>query len=183
MAITNLDTLVANIGAIEVAAEHGAGAVGTSSFGAPRTYRREVDGIIITQILIDLTGLYGAGSANDAIGLATATSCYIGKNVVATNGIIYKAELSVIEVPAGGNADINIVKNISGTIQGDAAAGVSYVTGNSGTLVAGATIQLLTPAVTANYWYYLAAGSNTGATFTAGQLLFTTWGHALLEAV
>ncbi len=180
MAITNLDTLVANIGAIEVAAEHGAGVIGTSSFGAPRTYRRIVDGIIITQILIDITGLYEGDTNNDVIGLAAGGIAYIGRNVIATNGIIYKAELSVIEVPATGHADINIVENTTSTLVGNNAGGVDYVSGNSGTLVAGATIQLLTPATTANDYYYMTAGAQTGATYTAGQLLFTTWGHKVL---
>ena len=180
MAVLNADTLIANISTVQVADEHGAGAVGTSSFGAPRTYRRTEDGVIITQIKIDLTGLYDGGTANDAIGLATADYCFIGKNVVATNGIIFKAELSCIEVPAGGDVDINVVRNASGTIAGDAAVGVAYVSGNSGDLAAGNTIQNVVPAVTANEWYYLAIGASTGATYTAGMLIFTTWGHPLL---
>jgi hypothetical protein len=180
MAVTNLDTLVANIGAVLQPAEHGAGAIGTSGFGAPRTYRRIEDGVIITQVKIDITGLYDGGTANDAIGLATATACKIGRNVVATNGVIFKAELSCIEVPAGGDPDINVVRNASGTIQGDAAAGTAYVSGNSGDLAAGNTIQNLVPVVTADEYYYLACGTSTGATYTAGMLIFTTWGHPLL---
>lgn len=181
MAILNSDTLVANTSLVEVAAEHGAGAVGTSSFGAPRTYRGTKDGVIITQVKIDLTGLYDGGTANDAIGLATAAYCFIGRNVVATNGVIFKAELSCIEVPAGGDVDINVVRNASGTIAGDAAAGTAYVSGNSGDLAAGNTIQNLVPVVTANEYYYLAIGDTTGATYTGGQLIFTTWGHASLD--
>ena len=180
MALLKGDKLVANVSGVLQAAEHGAGAIGTSSFGAPRTYRKIKDGVIITQVIIDITGLYDGGTANDAIGLATADYCYIGKNVVATNGIIFKAELSCIEVPAGGDPDINIVENTSGTIAGDAAVGTAYVSGDSGDLAAGNTIQLLTPAVTADYYYYLAIGTSTGATYTAGMLIFTTWGHPLL---
>lgn len=182
MAITKTGVPIANVGPIEVAAEHGAGAVGTSSFGAPRTYRETVDGVIITTIKIDLTGLYDGGTANDAIGLATADYCYIGRNVIATNGIIYNAELSCIETPAGGDPDINVVENTSGTIAGDAAAGAAYLTGDSGDLAAGKTIQLLTTNPTANYYYYLACGTSTGATYTAGQLIIRTWGHAVLAA-
>ncbi len=180
MAILDLSTLVSSISGIEVSAEHGDGAIGTSSFGAPRTFRHTVDGVIITQVLIDLTGLYDGGTANDAIGLATAAYCFIGRNVVATNGIIFKATLSCIELPAGGDTDINVVRNTSGTIAGDAAAGTDYVSGNSGDLVAGQTIQNLVPVVTANHYYYMAIGASTGATYTGGQLIFTTWGHAAL---
>ncbi len=181
MVILKSDTAIANTSMIEVSAEHGAGAVGTSSFGAPRTYRYTKGGIIITQIKIDLTGLYDGGTINDAVGLAVGGACYIGRNVVATNGIIYKAELSCIELPAGGDVDINVVRNVSGTIVGDAAAGTDYVSGNSGNLTAGLTIQNLVPVVTTNHWYYLAIGASTGATYTGGQLIFTTWGHAALD--
>lgn len=180
MAITNLDTLVANISLIEVAAEHGDGAIGTSSFGAPRTFRATQDGVIITQIKIDLTGLYDGGSVNDGIGLATTDYCYIGQNVVATNGLIYKAELSCIETPAGGDPNINVVENTDGEIAGDAAVGTDYVTGDGGDLSAGETIQKVDPAATADDFYYLQIATSTGATYTAGQLIFTTWGHAVL---
>ena len=47
-------------------AQHGAGAIGTAF--APRTYRKTVDGTIITEIHVDLTGLDSSGLANDVIG-------------------------------------------------------------------------------------------------------------------
>ena len=49
-------------------AEHGAGAIGTAV--APATYRWTENGVIITQIKIDLTGLASVATANDVIGLA-----------------------------------------------------------------------------------------------------------------
>src|SRR5574343_581896 len=49
------------------ATEHGAGLIGTSSFGAPKTYRRTENGIIITTINFDLTGLASEGTTEDAI--------------------------------------------------------------------------------------------------------------------
>jgi len=62
-------------------AEHGAGAVGTGV--APATYRYTRDGVIITEIQVDLAGLKCKGStAKDAIGLTGAA--YIGRYVTAT---------------------------------------------------------------------------------------------------
>lgn len=179
MAITRLDELVANISLIEVPAEHGAGAVGTSDFGAPRTYRATIDGVIITQIKIDLSGLYDGGTNGDVIGLATATKCYIGKNVVATNGLIFKTELSCIELPATGNTDIDIVENTN-ELEGDAAGGGVQVSADTGGIAAGITYQNLAPAHTADDFYYLSAASRSGATYSAGQIIFTTWGHPAL---
>src|SRR5680860_70351 len=88
-------------------AEHGAGAIGTSSFGAPQTRRWTEDGVIITQIKFDITGFGVLGTAaNEVIGLVAGGAAYIGRNVVATNGVVFKAELSCTEVPGQGTATI-----------------------------------------------------------------------------
>lgn len=159
-------------------AEHGAGAIGTAA--APTTYRWVENGVIITRIKIDLTGLASVATANDVIGLAAGGAAYIGRNVVATNGIIFKTEFSCIETPAGGDNDVNVVRNSSGTLEHDGAGGTDYIS-NSGDLLAGQTIQNLVPAVTANHYYYLTAGTgDTADTYTAGQYILTTYGHALL---
>ncbi len=112
--------------------------------------------------------------------MATADYCYVGRNVIATNGIIYNAELTCIETPAGGDPDVNVVENTSGTIAGDEAAGAAYLTGNSGDLAAGKTIQLLTTNPTADYYYYLATTEVTNVAYTAGQIMIRTWGHPVL---
>ena len=167
------------IAPVAVAAEHGAGAIGTGA--VPATYRWVENGVIITRIKIDLQGLTCGGSADDVIGLAAATPpAYIGRNVVATNGIIFKVEMACIEVPAGGNADVNFVTGSAATDVYDAAVTGASVKLNSGTLAAGTTIQSLVPAITANHYYYLTCGASTAAAYTAGQLIITTYGHPLL---
>lgn len=160
-------------------AEHGAGAIGTGA--APKTYRWVENGVIITRIKIDLQGLTCGGSADDVIGLALGTPpAYIGRNVVATNGVIFKVEMSCIEVPAGGDPDINLVAGSVGTNVYDTAVTNAAVILNSGDLAAGVTIQSLVPSITANYYYYLTCGTSTAAAYTTGQVIITTYGHALL---
>lgn len=160
------------------AAEHGAGAIGTAA--TPTTTRWIESGVIITQIKVDLTGLASVATANDVIGLAAGGAAYIGRNVVATNGIIFKAEFSCIETPAGGDNDVNAVWNSSAALAYDGAGGTTYLS-NSGDLLAGQTIQNLVPAVTANDYLYLTAGTgDTAATYTAGMYIITLYGHALL---
>ncbi len=162
-----------------LAAEHGAGAIGTAV--APKTYRWTDKGVIITQTKIDLTGLASVATANDVIGLAAGGVAYIGRNVVASNGIIFKVEFSCLETPAGGDNDVNVVANASGTLEYDGAGGTSYLS-NSGDLLAGQTIQNLVPALTANDYFYLTAGTgDTAAAYTAGMYILTTYGHALLS--
>jgi len=160
------------------AAEHGAGSIGTAV--APATYRWIENGVIITRIKFDLTGLASVATANDVIGLAAGGAAFIGRNVVATNGIIFKAEFSCIETPAGGDNDVNVVTSSNAALAYDSAGGTTYIS-NSGDLLAGQTIENLVPALTANDYFYLTAGTgDTAATYTAGMYLLTLYGHALL---
>lgn len=171
-------TIVATATAVE-AAEHGAGAIGTSSFGAPKTYRWIEQGVIVTQTKFDLTGLASGGTANDVVGLAAGGAAYIGRNVVATNGVIFKMELSCLETPAGGDGDIDIVADTSAALIGDGAY-TGAIKINGGTLVVGQTVQNLVPAVDANFYFYIAAVGAGGGTYTAGMFVLTTYGHAVL---
>lgn len=159
-------------------AEHGAGAIGTAA--TPETKRWIEGGVIITQITIDLTGLASVATADDVIGLAAGGNAYIGQNVVATNGIIFKTEFSCIETPTGGDDDVNVVTNASGTLAYDGAGGTTYIS-NSGDLLAGQTIQNLVPAITANHYFYLTAGTgDTAGTYTAGMYVLRLYGHPVL---
>lgn len=169
---------IGNTATAAEAAEHGAGAIGTAF--TPVTYRWIDKGVIITQIKFDLTGLASVATANDVIGLAAGGVAYIGRNVVATNGVIFKTEFSCIETPAGGDNDVNVVLNSSGALAYDGAGGTTYIS-NSGDLLAGQTVSNLVPAITANDYYYLTAGTgDTAATYTAGMYVLTLYGHALL---
>ena len=164
--------------AAALAAEHGAGAIGTAA--VPKTYRRTVDGVIITQIKIDGTGLASVATADDVIGLAAGGAAFIGRNVAAVNGIIFKTEFSCIETPAGGDNDVNVVTNASAALVYDDAGGTAYIS-NSGDLLAGQTIQNLLPALTEGDYFYLTAGTgDTAGTYTGGMWILTLYGHALL---
>lgn len=167
-----------NILATTAASESGAGATGT---GATTVLsRRQENGTIITEIKFDVTGLASVATANDVIGLSAGGAAYLGRNVVATNGIIYKAELICLETPAGGDNDINVVANTSDALEYDGAGGTTYVI-NGGDAAAGQTVANLVPAITADYYYYLTAGTgDTAAAYTAGQFILRTYGHALL---
>ena len=164
--------------AVAAAAEHGAGAIGTAF--APRTSRREENGTIITETKFDLTGLASVATTNDVIGLAAGGAAFIGRNVVANNGIIFKTQLICLETPAGGDNDVNVVAASSATLACDGAGGTTYLS-NSGDLLAGQSVENLLPALTANHYFYLTAGTgDTADTYTAGQYILRTYGHAAL---
>jgi hypothetical protein len=174
--ITTLD--VNTITTAAEAAEHGAGAIGTGA--APATYRRSENGIIITEIKVDLQGLASVATANDVIGLSAGGNAYIGRNVVAANGIIYKIELICVETPAGGDNDVNVVANASGALAYDGAGGTTYGV-NGGDAVAGQVVENLVQGLTANHYFYLTAGTgDTAAAYTAGQFIVRLHGHAVL---
>ena len=178
-AVTGITTIsVENYNTAAESAEHGAGAIGTGV--APVTYRRTENGIIITEIKVDLEGLASVATANDVIGLAAGGNAYIGRNVVATNGIIFKIEQICVETPAGGDNDVNIVANSSGTLAYDSAGGTTYGV-NAGDGVAGQVVQNLVQGLTANHYFYLTAGTgDTAAAYTAGQFIFRLHGHPVL---
>ena len=160
---------------------HGAGLVGTSSFGAPKLYRRTENGIIITTIKFDLTGLASSVTTEDVIGLAAGGVAKLYQNVIADNGIIFKAELSCIELPAGTTVatDIDIATNSSGTIEYDGAVSTAKLI-NGASLAAGQTLVNNVPAMTANHYLYIASGTGSAGTYTGGQFILTMYGHALL---
>jgi hypothetical protein len=156
----------------------GAGAIGTGV--APLTYRRVVNGEIITDIKVDLQGLASVATANDVIGLAAGGAAYIGRNVVATNGVIYKMQLICLETPATGDNDVNVVLAASAAIAYDGAGGTTYGV-NGGDAVAGQVVENLVPVLTADYYLYLTAGTgDTAATYTAGQFIVRLFGHPVL---
>ena len=165
-------------------AEHGAGAIGTAF--APRTYRRSDNGEIITEIHVDLTGLACKGdAADDAIGLAAGDPAYIGKYDTSKYGIVYKVEISCIEVPGEGTAtittDIDIATEATGAIEYDGAIGGATLL-NTAALVAGETVQNLAPAMTADDYIYLAEGDTAAATgeYDAGQYIIRFFGKEII---
>jgi CheY-specific phosphatase CheX len=166
-----------------VATEHGAGAIATSF--APITRRYTQNGVIITKIHFDLTALGGkGGDANDVIGLPAGGNAFIGRNVVSNNGIVYRAELACIELAAAASGsatvDIDIATNSSGTLAYDGAAGTAKLF-NTGGMVAGQELSNITPAITANDYFYLVEADTaaTDGVYNAGQFILTLYGHAI----
>lgn len=173
----NLD---GNIATTAETAPAGAGLTGTSPFGAPEKYQYVENGVIVTTYKVDVTGLASVATANDAIGLSAGGNAYLDQYTVADQGVIFRAEFACIETPAGGDNDLNVVLNASGTIAYDGAAGTTYVV-NGGDQAAGQVVVNNTLAATANHYMYLTAGTgDTAAAYTAGMFILKLYGHALL---
>lgn len=168
----------------EVPAVYGAGALGTNI--APRQYRYNEGGHIITEIHVDLTGLACKGdAAKDAIGLAAGGAAYIGRYVVADYGVVYKIEMICVELPTEGTAtittDIDLGAEDVATTAYDGA--VDDVIVNTAALVAGEVVTNDVPALTANDYIYLIEGDTAATTgvYSGGQYIIRFHGHALLS--
>ena len=168
-------------------AEHGAGAIGTSSFGAPETRRWTQNGIITTQIKVDITGLAVTGTAQGgAIGLDGIDGAYIGRYVLATYGNVYKIEMICLETPTEETAtfeqDIDLCYTTAADVKAGEDVDVDIIAAGRDWAV-GETVQTILPgALTANDYLYLAAGDTAGDTgeYGAGQFIINFYGHAAL---
>lgn len=133
--------------------------------------------MIVTTILVDLTGLNSGGTINDIIGDDGSGVAHLGQITAERNGTIIGGKMECLELPAGGDPDINVYS-------ADEATGVedTLITAltetqlvNAGDAVAGSTVAF-TALPAANQYLYLACGAVTDATYTAGKLLITLFG-------
>ena len=137
-----------------------------------------VGGIVKTEILLDLTGLNGCGSAGDIIGKdGAAANCHIGQITAAINGTIIAGQIECHEAPAGGDPDIDLYSAVEGTgVQDTAISGLDETAlANCADHSAG-SVDVLTGWPAADEYLYLTVGTATDADYTAGRLLITLWG-------
>jgi len=149
-------------------------------------YVNKTNGEILTTILVDIQDLLVSGTVKDIIGEDGVAAAYLTQITTAVNGIIYKAEMACIEVPAGSNttADIDLVSNSaslaedaeydgSGTAVALIAAGGAYTAGMVRFSAAGTDFSNCV-----DDYLYLANGSgaNTGGTYTAGKFIIKLYG-------
>lgn len=155
----------------------GSGITGTGTIVA-HTVQKMGD-LIETRILIDLTGLNGGGTAADIIGGNGLANCNFGQITAAVNGAIFAGYMRCLEVPAGSNADVDLYAATDATGTEDAA--VTSLAGQA-ILVNGGTWTLSTTAALTAYpaadsYLYLASGTATAATFTAGIFEIVLFGR------
>ena len=165
------------------AATYGAGAISTEV--APSTFIQNVGGDIVTTIQVDLTGLKKKSDVGDVIGLDGVSGAYLLQFLSAKHGILYKVEVSCIELPAAASnnlLDFDLIANSSATLayDGDASGGTSIFAAG-GNFALGTTIQNLavTQPTNEHYVYLCDGATSTGAdTFTAGKLVIKLFGRA-----
>ena len=150
---------------------------------AINTFITKIGGDITTTILVDLHGgLASGGAANDVIGTdGGAANAYIAELTSAVNGIPYLIEFACLEVPTGGDPDINLVCSATGTTAENAGVTSGTVLLNNGDLTLGFYAEAdggSTLAALTKKYLYLTCGDATDAAYTAGKLVIKIHGAA-----
>lgn len=146
-----------------------------------RSTRFQQDGIIKTQIYIDLTGLASSTTDLDIIGVGTSAA-YIGQVTAALCGQVFAGSMTCLEVPVGGADDMDLYAATEGTgvfdgIVTDLAETALLTKGGAWGL---GLRTLLTALPIANKYLYLTGGeAGTAAAYTAGQFLIELEGYAI----
>jgi hypothetical protein len=154
------------------------------SAGAGTLYRSWVtqDGPIIkTTIFIDLTGLNSSAAA-DIIGVSpAAASCHIGQVTVAKCGTLFAGSYRCVEVPTGGEPDIDVFYADESTGAEDTA--ITALTGDTAMKEAAADFtavgqgfDFITVPPANKYIYLVGSGGGTDDTYTAGQFVIELYG-------
>lgn len=145
-----------------------------------RTSVNTEGGLIMTRIIVDLTGLASSTTDLDIIGVG-ANPAFIAQITTAESGTILGGTVTCLEVPAGGVTDIDVYKATVGTGVFDGA--VTSLTGQAAVLTSGSAWALGTvrsigaDSIAGNDFLYLTSGAaGTAATYTAGRLVFTMFG-------
>ena len=113
-------------------------------------------------------------------------AAFIGRYVISSYGIVYRAELACLELPAAVadttiTRDIDIATNADGNIAYDATGGTGKLF-DTAEMVAGQELTNITPALTNNHYFYLVEGdaAATDGVYAAGQFVLTLYGHAII---
>ncbi len=138
---------------------------------------RKVDNEIITTILFDLDeGPMKSQTAGKIIGLSgSSNTCQITQLTNAKNGFIYKAELSCIEIPDPGSANIDLVFSSSAQAPGSTTFTVLI---DSGVFNRGKCAQILLDNVDLdNKFLHIACGATDGTQdYTTGKFILKLYG-------
>ncbi len=173
--IASISSGAATVNASEITAGTGVTTgVGTIYEAGVESY----GGIKKTTIITDLTGLNCGGTAGDIIGVQATANSHFGQLTAARSGAIFMGRITCLEVPTGGNADIDLWTADEATGTEDAA--ITGLTNevqlcNSGTFTLGLAV-VFTAFPVAGQYLYLVCGTATDATYTAGKFLIEFWG-------
>lgn len=141
---------------------------------------RRIGDMIETTIVLDLTGLRST-AAGDIIGDdGTTEDCYIAQIKADVNGTIFGGKIECLELPAGGDPDIDLYSATESTGSEDQAITALAETAliDAGDHAANAFKSLTAYPAADEYLYLVAgAGATVDGDYTAGILVITLYGR------
>jgi len=149
----------------------------------------EINGEIITNIFVDIgVGSIQSSSTNTgALGNGTDAAAYITQITTAINGIVYKADLICLEVPAvasgANNVDIDLSANASSIASGSAVSGTP-ICESGGAHTLGRLVRNFSTsgnvhdnrAITPDHYLYLTQSGTNAGVYNAGKFLIRLYG-------
>tara|TARA_Y100000310_G_scaffold288762_1_gene314702 strand:- start:673 stop:1275 length:603 start_codon:yes stop_codon:yes gene_type:complete len=139
----------------------------------------KIGGVYHTTILIDLTGIRSTAAADIIGDDGSSNVAHIGQITAARNGTIYAGKVTCLELPAGGDPDIDLWYATEATgVEDGAIADLTETQLTDGGDHALGDIDYFSAGVApaADSYLYLVAGATTDGDYTAGRLLIEMWG-------
>lgn len=166
------DVEVRSLTSTEVAAPPGTG-ISSGTGTIVKSAIERIGGLIKTTILIDVTGLTSSATGGDIIGKENAANCTLTQITTALNGTIIAGTMTCVEIPAGGDLDIDLYSATEATGVEDAAvSGLAetalHANGGNWAL---SSVKALTAWPAANEYLYLTVGGTTAGNYTGGRFL------------
>jgi len=163
----------------------------SGSVTGPAMRVQEVNGEVITTITLDLQGLSGSTSAGGLCVIGNAESgdpAYLYQHQDSINGILYKAELSCIELITAGGGDNTrnfclSASTLGGYGHGQIAASMGdpfCVMASEAAITKGQTLVDNFVSSSDNAYVYIVNGqaaTGSGGQWTGGKLIFRLYGH------
>jgi hypothetical protein len=136
--------------------------------------------LVHTRILIDITGL-NSSVTNDVIGVdGGAASCHLGQYTTAVSGTVFAGNMTCLEAPATGDADIDLWSADESTLAEDtqisAATGELQCVTAGGSWTVNESIAFSVLPGANDYFYLTSGGAGASATYTTGIFLIELFG-------
>jgi len=156
----------------------GADLTAGAGFAGAETHKSG-DALVITRLLIDLTGVLASTTLNDIIGDDGAASAHIGQVTAAACGTLIGGRMTCLELPAGAVTDIDLYSATVGTGAEDSLITDLTETAlvDAGGVWTNGMVKGLTALPAANSYLYLTVGvAGSPGTYTAGKFLLELFG-------
>ncbi len=151
---------------------------------AAETYKSGISragSLIITRIVVDLTGLVAGAQDLDIIGnTGGATSAHFGQITAAKSGTIAGGMVTCLELPAGGADDSDFYSANESTGAQDASVASTLTETaliTAGGAWASGTVKGMTTVPPASDYLYICCGEASAGTYSAGKFLIELYGY------